>query len=180
MLHLILGGARSGKSRFALQQAEILSEESDKPVTYVATATATDEEMVQRIARHQAERPASWITQEIPLALTEWVELEASDVVIIDCLTLWLNNQLYHRPEQDFALLFTELCQALQNSQADIFIVSNEVGLGVIPMGDLSRQFVDQSGWLNQAMAVCVDNVTLISAGLPLALKRSGELVSPQ
>ncbi|MDN4503079.1 bifunctional adenosylcobinamide kinase/adenosylcobinamide-phosphate guanylyltransferase [Alteromonadaceae bacterium BrNp21-10] len=175
MIHLILGGARSGKSSFAEQQALVLSNLTQQKVTYVATATNTDNEMAQRIARHQAERPAHWLTAEVPMQLSEWIAQQASGVVIIDCLTLWLNNQLYNAPQQDFSLLSRQLCQVLRNSKADIFLVSNEVGMGVIPLGEVSRQFVDQAGWLNQAVAKVADNVTLIAAGLPLPLKTAGQ-----
>ena len=171
MIHLILGGARSGKSNFALQQALALSQSQHQEVTYVATATVTDEEMATRIARHQAERPADWHLAEVPLDLTEFISQQQNTVLLIDCLTLWLNNQLYHYPQQDFSLLFNNLCDALKQSELDIILVANEVGLGVIPMGELSRQFVDQAGWLNQAVARCADKVTFIAAGLPLVLK---------
>lgn len=171
MIHLILGGARSGKSNFALQQASALSQSKHQEVTYVATATVTDEEMAARIVRHQAERPADWQLAEVPLDLTEFITQQQNTVLLIDCLTLWLNNQLYHYPQQDFSLLFNNLCDALKHSELDIILVANEVGLGIIPMGELSRQFVDQAGWLNQAVARCADKVTFVAAGLPLALK---------
>ncbi|WP_340677471.1 bifunctional adenosylcobinamide kinase/adenosylcobinamide-phosphate guanylyltransferase [Paraglaciecola sp.] len=171
MIHLILGGARSGKSNFALQKALELSQSKQQNVTYVATATAIDPEMAARISRHQQERPRDWLLAEIPLDLTAFVSQHQGSILLIDCLTLWLNNQLYHYPEQDFAGLFTGLCNVLKNSQVDIILVANEVGLGVIPMGAISRQFVDQAGWLNQAIARCADKVTLVAAGLPLILK---------
>lgn len=177
MLHLILGGARSGKSNYGLQQALALSQKSARNVMYVATGTATDPEMSKRIKRHQQERPNHWGLTEVPLALTAFITqqsalINAPPILLIDCLTLWLNNHLYHHPEQDFSLLFQTFTQALVASDADIFMVANEVGLGIIPMGELTRQFVDQAGWLNQAVAEVADNVTFVAAGLPMPLKR--------
>ena len=174
MIHLILGGARSGKSRFALEQVKQLSEKTDLPVTFVATATSTDPEMAQRIACHQSERPDHWRLAEVPMDLKRLLaetECLPKQILLIDCLTLWLNNQLFEYPEQNFKILFSELLDALQACQSDIFLVSNEVGLGVIPMGEVSRKFVDQAGWLNQALAASVNKVTFIAAGLPMNLK---------
>ena len=94
-------------------------------------------------------------------------------ILLIDCLTLWLNNQLFESPEQNFKTLFIDLVDALKASQCDIFLVCNEVGLGIIPMGKISRIFVDQAGWLNQTLAANVDKVTFIAAGLPMTLKDS-------
>ena len=174
MIHLVLGGARSGKSRFAVEQVIHLSEKTGLPVTFVATATASDPEMAQRIAYHEAERPEYWRLAEAPLdlalLLTE-TEFFPKQILLIDCLTLWLNNHLFEYPEQDHTNLFSELLDALDACKCDIFLVSNEVGLGIIPMGEVSRQFVDQAGWLNQALAARVDKVTFIAAGLPMTLK---------
>jgi adenosylcobinamide kinase/adenosylcobinamide-phosphate guanylyltransferase len=174
MIHLILGGARSGKSRFALEQVKQLSEKTDLPVTFIATAMSTDPEMAQRITIHKSERPNYWRLAEVPLDLNlllAEIEYSPKQILLIDCLTLWLNNQLFEYPEQNFKILFSELLDALQACQCDIFLVSNEVGLGIIPMGELSRKFVDQAGWLNQALAASVDKVTFIAAGLPMNLK---------
>jgi adenosylcobinamide kinase/adenosylcobinamide-phosphate guanylyltransferase len=174
MIHLVLGGARSGKSRFAVEQVIKLSEITNLPVTFIATATASDPEMAQRIAYHEAERPDHWRLAEVPLDLTlllAEIELFPKQILLIDCLTLWLNNHLFEYPEQDYTILFSELLDALETSKCDIYLVSNEVGLGIIPMGEVSRQFVDQAGWLNQALAARVDKVTFIAAGLPMTLK---------
>ncbi|GAC21547.1 bifunctional adenosylcobinamide kinase/adenosylcobinamide-phosphate guanylyltransferase [Paraglaciecola arctica] len=174
MIHLVLGGARSGKSRFALEQVMQLSESKNLPVTFVATATAIDPEMAQRIAYHKAERPDYWRVAEVPLRLNlflEETEFLPKQILLIDCLTLWLNNQLFEYPEQNFETLFSELLSALKTSKCNIFLVSNEVGLGVIPMGEVSRTFVDQAGRLNQALAACADKVTFTAAGLPMTLK---------
>ena len=172
MLHFILGGARSGKSRFAQQQAIELSERTHKPVTYIATATAIDEEMRQRIERHQQERPDHWQLLEEPLMLVDALaSVNKEHIILIDCLTLWLNNQLYHFPDQDFAQLLESLTLALTNAEQDVILVANEVGLGIIPMGEVSRQFVGQAGWLNQTLAAMVDKVSFVAAGLPMTLK---------
>jgi adenosylcobinamide kinase/adenosylcobinamide-phosphate guanylyltransferase len=174
MIHLVLGGARSGKSRFALEQVMQLSEETNLPVTFVATATASDPEMAQRIAYHEAERPNNWRVAEVPMDLNLLLaetEFLPKQILLIDCLTLWLNNQLFEYPEQNFKILFSELLEALKACKCDIFLVSNEVGLGISPMGEVSRTFVDQAGWLNQALAASVDKVTFTAAGLPMTLK---------
>ncbi|MFT6991896.1 MAG: adenosylcobinamide kinase/adenosylcobinamide-phosphate guanylyltransferase [Paraglaciecola sp.] len=174
MIHLVLGGARSGKSRFALEHVKQLSEKTDLPVTFIATATSTDPEMAQRIAYHKLERPDHWRLAEVPMDLSLLLVETAflpKQILLIDCLTLWLNNQLFEYPEQNFKVLFSELLDALQACPCDIFLVSNEVGLGIIPMGEVSRKFVDQAGWLNQALAARVDKVTFIAAGLPMTLK---------
>jgi adenosylcobinamide kinase/adenosylcobinamide-phosphate guanylyltransferase len=174
MIHLILGGARSGKSSFALEQVKALAKTSCKKVTFVATATSLDAEMSARIERHKSERPATWQLAEVPLELSESIQLiqqQDQQILLIDCLTLWLNNQLFTNPTQNFNALFTELVKVLEDSHCDIFLVSNEVGLGVIPMGEISRQFVDQAGWLNQAIAGAANKVTFVAAGLPMTLK---------
>jgi adenosylcobinamide kinase/adenosylcobinamide-phosphate guanylyltransferase len=168
MLTLILGGARSGKSRFAQSHAEA----SGLPVTVIATAQALDAEMAVRIARHQAERPAGWGTIEEPLHLAAALQQAAATdrCVLVDCLTLWLMN-LLEAGEAVFAAERAALLATLPTLPGEILFVSNEVGLGVIPLGELSRRFVDEAGWLNQAIAQLADNVTFIAAGLPLALK---------
>jgi adenosylcobinamide kinase/adenosylcobinamide-phosphate guanylyltransferase len=169
MITLVLGGARSGKSRYAEQ----LARNSQLPVLYIATATALDDEMSARIAHHQTQRPSEWALCECPLQLAETLARESQkpQCILVDCLTLWLNNQLFHYPQQDFSLLFKQLIDSLQNSQAQIIFVSNEVGLGIIPLGEISRQFVDEAGRLNQALAQRADTVFFIAAGLPLRLK---------
>jgi adenosylcobinamide kinase/adenosylcobinamide-phosphate guanylyltransferase len=167
MIQLILGGARSGKSAFAEAQAQSLSEN----VTYIATATVLDDEMAERIERHKADRPAHWQVVESPLALSEAIKDGADDnVILVDCLTLWLNNQLFDDPKQDFPQLFSQLISAADHAKNIIF-VANEVGLGVIPMGTISRQFVDEAGRLNQQLAKAADRVVFVVAGLPQVFK---------
>lgn len=169
MISLVLGGARSGKSRFAEQ----LATRSQLPVLYIATATALDDEMAARIAHHQTQRPPEWQTCECPLHLAETLARESQkpQCILVDCLTLWLNNQLFHYPQQNFAQLFDQLINSLAQPQANIIFVANEVGLGIIPLGEVSRTFVDEAGRLNQRLAQRADQVFFIAAGLPLTLK---------
>lgn len=168
MIHLVLGGARSGKSSYAEQ----LATESALPVTVVATATAGDEEMRDRIARHQLERPNHWGLIEEPLDLTAVLENQSPDtLLLIDCLTLWLSNHLLQEPQPDLHGLQNSLCDALKQCSADVVLVSNEVGMGIVPMGAINRKFVDHAGWLNQAVADVADRVSFVAAGLPLQLK---------
>lgn len=169
---LVIGGARSGKSTFA----ENLSAKNALPVTYIATATALDSEMVARIAHHQQRRPKHWLTHECPLELVALLAKEAQtkQTILVDCLTLWLNNQLYTNAQQDFSALFSQLIAATENALADIIFVSNEVGLGIIPMGEITRQFVDEAGRLNQTLAQAADDVIFMVAGLPMTLKTRG------
>lgn len=169
---LILGGARSGKSSFAESLAKTAGS-----VTYLATATAFDKEMTQRITRHQQQRPKDWQLVECPLLLAETLtQLSGSGhTVLVDCLTLWLNNQLYHTPEQDFLRLRHQLGQAITNFEGHLILVTNEVGMGLVPMGELSRTFVDEQGWLNQHLASLCTEVVFVAAGLPLYLKRGAD-----
>ena len=168
MTHLILGGARSGKSRYAEQ----LAITSQQTVSVIVTAQAQDEEMAQRIAHHQANRPAHWQVIEAPLDLAAALQSHAQDghCIIVDCLTLWLTNLLCQTPDQ-LQQQRDALLAVLPNLPSTILLVSNEVGMGIIPMGELTRRFVDEAGWLNQAVAGVCERVTLVAAGLPLALK---------
>ena len=168
MIHLILGGARSGKSR----HAQTLAEQCLLPMTLIATAQALDAEMAARIARHRAERAADWVTIEEPLALADTLReaAAAGQCVLVDCLTLWLMN-LLQAGEAEFCRQRAALLAVLPGLPGEIIFVSNEVGLGVIPLGELSRRFVDEAGWLNQDIARLANRVTFIAAGLPLILK---------
>ncbi|MFD1331788.1 bifunctional adenosylcobinamide kinase/adenosylcobinamide-phosphate guanylyltransferase [Methylopila musalis] len=167
-LALVLGGARSGKSRFA----EGLAAASGRDLVYVATAQAYDDEMRDRIARHQLDRAdRRWRTVEAPLRLPETIRAEAAPgrVLLVDCLTLWLSNVMLadHDVEQDADGLLASLAQA----QGPVVLVSNEVGYGVVPDNALARAFRDHQGRLNQRVAAVSDRVTLVAAGLPLDLK---------
>lgn len=183
MIHFILGGARSGKSKFAEQQALELSVKKRKQAVYIATATAIDSEMDNRIAQHQNDRGDSWQLIECPLALAETItNLDKSNVYLLDCLTLWLNNQLYAVDEESrekqahhLQIEIDTLAMRLASVDTDIIIVSNEIGLGVIPMGESTRLYVDYCGWLNQKVADVSDKVTLVTAGIPLCIKQNDE-----
>lgn len=168
MRHLILGGARSGKSRFA----ENLAIESGLPVTYLATAEAGDREMVERIARHRQERPGGWTTVEEPTALGRVLRCQAGSgaCIIVDCLTLWLSN-LLAESEQTMRKELDELLSVLPGLPGQILLVSNEVGLGIVPDNPLARRFRDEAGRLNQALAAQCERVTFVAAGLPMCLK---------
>lgn len=206
MIHLVLGGARSGKSRYGealVRQYTALGFDA----CYVATAQALDDEMTTRIAKHQAGRSddgIEWQLFEESLALTALLKRLAKPgrVILVDCLTLWLTNQLLASnlniddepaPTEwnatDFATSTfavstsddkahaswqaekTAFVDSLVELEGVVILISNEVGSGIVPLGELSRQFVDEAGWLNQAVATLADNVTLVVAGLPLALK---------
>ena len=190
-VHLIIGGARSGKSSLA----ENYAKSSNLPVIYIATAQAFDSEMQQRIAQHQAERPEHWQLVESPLLLAKTIasviENSQQDIcILVDCLTLWLSNSLckpnieaghtsecnldyWQQEKQQFLaqLESIKLRSSDKKQRVEIILVSNEVGHGIVPMGELSRQFVDQAGWLHQAIASIADNVEFVMAGLPLSLK---------
>ncbi len=195
MIHFVLGGARSGKSRFAQNLVEAMAGNT----VYIATATEIDGEMSQRIRRHQQDRPSHWATIECPTKLAQLFENELTfeqenppscpQNILIDCITLWVNNVLYQASQKQLENedldtymqqcidglclaigAFTKRQQGLGND-VNVVIVSNEVGLGIIPLGQVSRQFVDYAGWANQALACLADRVDFIAAGLPLSLK---------
>lgn len=169
MIELILGGARSGKSRLAEQRAS----ERNKRVAYVATAQNLDAEMATRIDHHQSRRPQQWITVEEPVALASTLRQldQPETVILVDCLTLWVSNLLCLDNGGQFAAQKAALLTTLPQLSCDLILVSNETGMGVVPMGELSRRFVDESGWLHQEIAQLADRVTLVVAGLPHQLK---------
>ena len=164
---LILGGARSGKSRYALRLAESFAGE----LLFIATAEALDAEMAARIARHRADRGPRWVTREEPLDLVPTLEVLARPgrVVLVDCITLWLSNLIHARraPEAEVSWL----ARAIQNLAGPAILVSNEVGLGVAPATELGREFRDLQGRANMALAEACDVVVTMTAGLPKLLK---------
>ena len=165
---LVLGGARSGKTAFALRQAAQAA--GRFPPVMIATAQALDAEMAERIARHRAARGEAWRTVEAPLDLAgALAALGPDDVAVVDCLTLWLTNLMM--AERDLCAEREGLLAALAACPARVWLVSNEVGWGVVPESALGRRFRDEAGWLHQAIAQAADAVTLVVAGLPLALK---------
>ena len=167
-LTLVLGGARSGKSRFAQDAGEAAAGLS-RPVMIV-TGQAFDDEMADRISRHQADRGGRWRTVEAPLELAEALgRLTARDVAVVDCLTLWLTNVMLG--EGDVEAHADRLVMALAACPARLWLVSNEVGWGLAPETPLGRAFRDEAGRLHQKIAAVADTVCLIVAGLPLVLK---------
>lgn len=202
MIHLIIGGARSGKSTYAEQlclaasaklkaDAKLKTAANNKPI-YVATGVGFDEEMRHRIALHKEQRKEAWDLIECPLNLSELFKDATknqflNNAVLLDCLTVWLNNQVFKISESiDMNSCYSEASQEVQHlckqltkqletfvntPDTHIYIVANEVGLGIVPLGSSNRLFVDNMGWLNQGIARIADSVTLITAGIPLILK---------
>ncbi|MCY4429729.1 MAG: bifunctional adenosylcobinamide kinase/adenosylcobinamide-phosphate guanylyltransferase [Rhodospirillales bacterium] len=164
---LIIGGARSGKSAYA----KSLAERAAAARIFIATAERTDAEMRERIARHRHERDQSWLTVEEPLELVDAIaaHAERQRSVLVDCLTLWLSNLMHH--ERDVANATAALVSCLASTDGHIVLVSNEVGLGLVPDTPLGRAFRDAQGRLNQDIAAVCDHVYLVTAGLPVALK---------
>lgn len=171
---LLTGGARSGKSRHALALMERYGKRA-----FVATAEALDEEMRDRIARHQAERADSFITVEAPVHLGDAIRALPADVeaAVVDCLTVWLGNLMHYYGEDESSLgaRVGELIDALREPPCDLVIVTNELGMGIVPDNELARRFRDLAGWLNQDVAELADEVVLVVSGIPLSLKRSSE-----
>ncbi|TNF08238.1 bifunctional adenosylcobinamide kinase/adenosylcobinamide-phosphate guanylyltransferase [Ectopseudomonas khazarica] len=169
MLELILGGARSGKSRLA----EKLADESGLEVVYVATSQALDGEMTARVAEHRARRPGHWALVEEPLALARVLREQAAPnrCLLVDCLTLWLTNLLLLEDTQRLTAEREALLACVGQLPGRILLVSNESGLGVVPLGELTRRYVDEAGWLHQALAERSQRVVFSVAGLPMVLK---------
>ncbi len=169
MKELILGGVRSGKSRYAEQRALA----SQRPVIYVATASGGDAEMSARIRAHQARRPAAWTLVETPRTLAATLHAQAAPerCVLVDCLTLWLTNLLCAADEVAFRAERSALLDIFTTLPGHIILVSNETNLGVMPLGELTRRFGDEAGCLHQELAALCDRVVLTVAGLPLFLK---------
>ncbi|MCT7324963.1 bifunctional adenosylcobinamide kinase/adenosylcobinamide-phosphate guanylyltransferase [Ralstonia mojiangensis] len=179
-LTLVLGGARSGKSH----HAEQLALQCAGPVTYVATAGEGDEEMQLRVALHRARRPANWGLVEEPVRLAEalYTHAQHGGCVLVDCMTLWLNNLLFSEhheypetglvtPPEAWTAEIDALLTALPLLPGEVILVSNEIGLGVVPMGAVTRFYVDELGRLNQRLAALADNVHLLVAGIPMVVK---------
>ena len=186
--HLVIGGARSGKSRFAQALAEAHAGE----VQLIVTAEILDEEMRERVAKHRAERPSHWHVTEAPIDLPEAIcrltlgcaprtdptdahdnpvsNAHPTSFVLVDCLTLWLSNILCTQPDS-LERRVDALCAAIAAAQGQLVLVSNEVGWSIVPENKLARLFRDEQGRLNQRIAALCDEVTLVTAGLPLKLK---------
>jgi len=166
---LVLGGARSGKSR----HAEGLARRHKGRLVYVATAEITDDEMRDRIVLHRDQRGTRWTTIEAPVDLIG--ELRAADhantFILVECITIWINNLMYHG--RDVAAEVARLCAVLPEMRGRVVLVSNEVGLGIVPDNALARAFRDEAGRANQALAQAADEVLFIASGLPLTLKKA-------
>jgi adenosylcobinamide kinase/adenosylcobinamide-phosphate guanylyltransferase len=174
---LVLGGARSGKSSYA----QSLAEETGRSVTFIATAQALDEEMSARIQQHRTERPAEWETLEVPLDIASHTQRIKSDVVVLDCITLLISNLLMEFVKDDlvdeppFKLAvqkeMEELMVAIRSQKQDWIIISNELGLGLVPPYQMGRVYRDWLGWSNQRLAREADQVILMVAGIPMVIK---------
>lgn len=169
MKTLILGGARSGKSALA----ERLAIASGDDVVYVATAQPLDAAMAERIAHHRAQRPRYWHTVEEPLSLARVLIEHARPgrCVLVDCLTLWLSNLIGSDDMPRYEAERDAFLDAVITAPGELLLVTNEVGLGIVPLGELSRRFVDEAGRLHQRLGALCDRVTFVAAGLPLMLK---------
>lgn len=168
MIVFVTGGARSGKSTYAEGRAA----RSGEPVTYLATAVAFDTEMQDRIGRHRAERPAHWVTVEEPLNVPAAVQHAETPVLLLDCLSVWVNNLMFHDWTDAQILAATDdLVSAARNHAGTVILVTNEVGLGIVPDNALSRRYRDVLGWVNQRCAQASDEAYLLVSGLPLTLK---------
>ena len=171
---LVLGGCRSGKSGHALQLAQSLG----KKRTFVATCVPRDAEMQQRVDRHQLERDASWTTLEVPTELAEAIRTHSpsAEVMLVDCLTLWLSNLLMETAAVGrIRERFADLADAVQAAPNPVILVSNEVGAGIVPENPLARKYRDLAGWANQSMAAVCDRVVWTVAGIPVTIKPSDQ-----
>lgn len=170
-LALVLGGARSGKSSYALR----LAESFPLPRLFVATCEPRDEEMRARIDKHQQERGPDWETQEVCLDLPDFLGKPPKEygVILVDCLTMWLSNLMLKENAKGTGIQAEcgRLAAALAGVRTPTILVSNEVGLGIVPDNPLAREFRDQAGWLHQKVAQIADLVVLVTAGLPLMIK---------
>nr|WP_317891970.1 bifunctional adenosylcobinamide kinase/adenosylcobinamide-phosphate guanylyltransferase [uncultured Sphingomonas sp.] len=164
---LVLGGARSGKSRYA----QGLAEASGGRLVFIATAQAFDDEMTDRIRRHQADRDGRWTTVEASVDLAGAIAAadDADAVVLVDCLTLWASNLLLG--EEDAEARLAQLLAALKRARGQVLLVANEVGLGIVPDNALARAFRDLAGTINQRVAAVVDQVHMTVAGIPIIVK---------
>jgi adenosylcobinamide kinase/adenosylcobinamide-phosphate guanylyltransferase len=184
MLTFILGGARSGKSRYALNLARELTRDNPSPeMVFIATATACDAEMTDRIQRHRSDRESIWITVEEPMNPAAVVRANSNaDVIVVDCITLFLTNHfmelwsdetehIHELSLEGIRQVVGELIDAAVESPSQVIMVANELGLGLVPETPLGRVFRDAAGWANQEIAANADHVLLMVAGIPLTVK---------
>ncbi|MEA1969724.1 MAG: bifunctional adenosylcobinamide kinase/adenosylcobinamide-phosphate guanylyltransferase [Thermodesulfobacteriota bacterium] len=171
---LIIGGCRSGKSSHAL---EIANHITGSKKIFIATSVPTDHEMEKRVTKHKTERGESWQTAEVPVKISEKIEKlsKQADVILVDCLTLWVSNLLFNNFKEDEIFQRVEvLRKSLENSACPVILVSNEVGAGIVPENKLARQFRDIAGFVNQKIAATVDSVIWTVAGIPVTIKGKG------
>ena len=172
-LTFVLGGARSGKSAHAQALVEAAAERGGTAPVMIATAQALDAEMAERIDLHRQSRGPAWRTVEAPLDPAAAIEaLQAGEAAVLDCLTLWLSNLM--AAGEDIGPAAEILLEALVETPAEVAVVSNEVGLGLVPDNALARRFRDEAGRLHQALAARADKVVLMVAGLPMVVKDAG------
>lgn len=171
---LITGGARSGKSRYAEERAA----RSGTKLLYLATGEPGDEEMARRIAEHRKRRGERWMTVEEPLEVGRALAAHQGkvDCALVDCLTLWISNLLIQRGEERAQESVQDLVQSLPQNNFHIFLVTNEVGWGIVPDNPLARKFRDIAGWANQKIAAVATEVVLVVAGIPMVVKKTDEL----
>ena len=182
MKSLILGGVKSGKSRYAenlLITFLAAKELEENQACLIATAQALDAGMESRIEKHKQQRPASWTVIEEPIYLSEALKSAetTSGIILIDCLTLWLTNLLMKEDEAFMQVEINQFLQTVSNCTSELVLVSNETNMGVMPLGQLTRDYCDRAGVLHQALAETCDHVSLVVAGLPVALKSPTEKV---
>ncbi len=167
----ILGGCRSGKSRYALEMAQKASQSNQ---VFIATCLPHDDEMNARVAQHQKERGSDWQTVEAPVHLPEAIDNlnEGAGIILVDCLTLWISNLLMENQDSEFVLdRVQRLILAVEESVCPVILVSNEVGAGIVPENMLARRYRDLVGSANQAVAECADQVVWVVAGIPVMIK---------
>ena len=168
---LVIGGCRSGKSRYALDMANQISQ-GEK--LFIATSVPTDKDMEERVKKHQKDRGTDWITMEIPVNIPQTIKdySTSSGVILVDCLTLWVSNLLLNNLTDDEIFnMADQLEKALEQSSCPVIFVSNEVGAGIVPENKLARRFRDTAGFINQKIAAAADNVVLMAAGIPVKIK---------
>ncbi len=168
---LVLGGCRSGKSRYAMERADAMAVDGK---LYLATSVPTDPEMEKRVARHQAERGPGWQTVEEPVLIDESIAVagRTARVILVDCLTLWTSNLLFdQKNEAEIMVSVDLLSKALKACPCPVILVSNEVGYGIVPENALAREFRDMAGLVNQRIAAVADKVFLCVAGIPVQIK---------
>lgn len=167
----VIGGCRSGKSGYALELAECGTWEKR---IFIATCVPGDEEMINRVEKHQQERGGRWKTIEAPVAMPRAISENSSPetVIVVDCLTLWISNLMMAPESKDLlSNAASELVQSLKGAQGEVILVSNEVGAGIVPENPMAREFRDLAGRVNQAVAACADRVVWMVAGIPVTIK---------